>query len=290
MVVPPADLTSIFHSVRARYVVVAWLVLPFYAPGLETFLDRFAMEWPYYWWQVVTAHYSYGLLILGAIASIATAWPMPFRACLGRLPNKTELVGGAKLTAFLILVSIAAAYALFYPLSYIAPDFVTWWYIDTPSLVYYDGECYPVIANVLAFLFLCVLVPVVEEFVFRAIILPRWAHKWGLRSALLGSSALFAVVHADPIGAFLFALGMSVLYLRTQSLYLPIFCHALNNIVAWLLEWAYIAMNGPLYEQTLQDFRDDWYWGVLTAIAAATWVAIYLERPRRDIAWRFPVA
>jgi uncharacterized protein len=281
---------NVFRSVRARYIVVAWLLLPFYAPGLGTLLTRFAMEWPYYWWEIVTAHYSYGLLILAAIASIAAAWPMPVRACLGRLPSKSEFVGGAKLTAFLVLVSIASACALFYPLSYIAPDFVTWWYIDTPSLIYYDGERFPLIANALALLLLCVFVPIVEEFVFRAIILPRWAHKWGLRSALIGSSALFAIVHADPIGAFLFAIGMSVLYLRTQSLYLPIFCHALNNLLAWLAEWAYIAVNGPLYEYTLQDFRDEWLWGAVTAIAAAVWVAIYLERPRKDIAWKFPVA
>jgi uncharacterized protein len=281
---------SVFRSVRARYLVVAWLMLPFYAPGLETLLTRFALEWPYYWWEIVSVHYGYGWLILAAIASIATAWPLPVRACLGRWPNKTELAGGAKLTLFLILASVASAYALFYPLSYIAPDFVTWWYIDTPSLIYYAGEHYPLIANALAFLFLCVLVPIVEEFVFRAVILPRWAHKWGLRSALIGSSALFAIVHADPIGAFLFAIGMSVLYLRTQSLYLPIICHALNNFLAWLSEWAYVAIYGPQYEYTLQDFRDEWYWGFLTAIAAATWVAIYLERPRRDIAWKFPVA
>ena len=281
---------SVFRSVRARYIVVAWLMLPFYAPGLDTFLMRFGMEWPYYWWEVVAAHYSYGLLILAAIASIATAWPMPVRACLGRLPSKAELLGGAKLTVFLVLASMATAYALFYPLSYVAPDFVTWWYIDSPRLVYYDGERYPVIANVLAFLFMCVWVPIIEEFLFRSIILPRWAHKWGLRSALIGSSALFAIVHSDPIGAFLFAIGMSVLYLRTQSLFLPIFCHALNNSLAWLSEWVYIAIDGPLYEYTLQDFRDEWYWGLLSAIAAVTWVAIYVERPRRDTAWKFPIA
>ena len=265
-------------------------MLPFYAPGLETFLMRFAMEWPYYWWELVSVHYSYALLILAGIASLAKAWPMPLRACLGRLPDRTELLDGAKLTLFLVFASIATAYALFYPLSYIAPDFVTWWYIESPRLVYYDGERYPVMANALAFLFMCVWVPIVEEFLFRAIILPRWALKWGLRPALIGSSALFAIVHADPVGAFLFALGMSVLYLRTQSLFLPIFCHALNNLGAWLSEWVYMAIDGPLYEYTLQDFRDEWHWGLLTAIAAITWVAIYLERPRRDIAWKFPVA
>jgi len=238
----------------------------------------------------IAGHYAYGWLILGAIASVAGAWPMPVRACLGRLPDRSELVGGAKLTVFLALVSIASAFALFYPLSYIAPDFVTWWYIDVPSPIYHDGEGYPLIANVLGFLLLCVFVPVVEEFIFRAVILPRWAHKWGLRTALIGSSALFAIVHADPIGAFLFAIGMSVLYLRTQSLWLPIFCHSLNNFLAWLSEWPYIVANGPQYEYTLQDFHDEWLWGVVTAIASITWVAIYLERPRRDVAWKFPVA
>jgi membrane protease YdiL (CAAX protease family) len=281
---------SPFENVRARYIAVAWLMLPFYLPGFDLLLGRVATDWPWYWLEVAAAYYAYALLAAAVWASVAFAGQLPVRACFGRMPSKTELVLGLELTAFLFVASLASAYALFYPLSFVAPDFVQWWFIDVAPLIYFDGDGFPLLANLLMFAFACAIGPALEEVAFRAIVLPRWTRKWGLQRALLASSALFAVAHSDPIGAFLFSAGMSVLYLKTQSLLVPIVCHAFNNLVAWLAEVGYIIAYGPDYVETLQDFLDGWRWGVGCAVAAAFWAVLYFRRPRNEVPWRLPVS
>jgi uncharacterized protein len=73
------------------------------------------------------------------------------------------------------------------------------------------------------------IAPVAEEFLFRGIILNRWIKKWGVIKGLIASSILFGCLHAQPIGLSMFALVMSVLYLKSRTLWIPIFCHVFNN-------------------------------------------------------------
>jgi len=79
-----------------------------------------------------------------------------------------------------------------------------------------------------------VLAPVVEEFLYRGVLLSALVRGTGARAALVGSSALFAAVHApaEPQAvAPLFFLGMALAYAayRTRSLVAPMLAHALFN-------------------------------------------------------------
>jgi membrane protease YdiL (CAAX protease family) len=201
------------------------------------------------------------------------------------------VIGGLQLTAFVFIASLALTYLTFYPLSLASPDFVQWWYIDAYfPLLYYDSGVYPFLPNLLSLVSLCVVGPALEEIAFRGIILPRWTLKWGLPVGVLASSALFGVVHADPPGAFLFGVAMSVLYLKSQSLTLPILCHGLYNLAVWLMEVQYIVSNGPEHYYTLEEFQEGWPWGAGAAVIAMLWVALYMRRPKSDIRWKFPVS
>jgi len=71
--------------------------------------------------------------------------------------------------------------------------------------------------------------PVIEELLFRSLLLHRWAQKWSLKTALFSSALAFAVIHSNPVGSFIFGLLMAVLYLRTRSLWIPITCHGTYN-------------------------------------------------------------
>jgi uncharacterized protein len=281
---------SAFEGVRARYFALVWLALMFYLPGFEYLFTRFSPNQSWYWWQTAASYYTYIFFSLGLLLTVAGALPMPWKACFGRAPTRAEVVGGLKLTVFLIVASVALAYALFYPLSFLLPDFVTWWYLEAPPVVHFDGDEFPLLPNLLMFLFVCGVAPVFEELVFRAVLLPRLALKWGVMRGLLAMSAMFAVGHIDPIGAFLFAACMGVLYLRTQSLWLPILCHVVNNLVAWLIEFGFLVLSPENYFYTLEQFHDSWYWGVGCGLVALIWAAWYFKRSRRDVTWRFPVA
>jgi membrane protease YdiL (CAAX protease family) len=281
---------SACHGVRTRYFVFAWLILPFYSPGLESLLTKFGEEWAWYWWDIAGAYYMYAFLTVAALIMMAGARDFPVRACFGRPVAGQDIGGAMSLTLFLFVASIALAYLLFYPLSFLLPDFVQWWYLDLPRWIYFDEDGFAPLPNLLMLIFMCGIAPFFEEFVFRGVMLPRWAGKFGVNRALLGTSAVFAVVHTDPLGAFLFAVCMGVLYLRTQSLWLPILCHAVNNLLAWGVGLVDALIHEPYEPYTIEYFRDSWIWGVGSGLLAIAWVVIYFKRARRDVAWRFPVA
>ncbi|MEW8430400.1 MAG: CPBP family intramembrane metalloprotease, partial [gamma proteobacterium symbiont of Ctena orbiculata] len=112
--------------------------------------------------------------------------------------------------------------------------------------------------------------------------------KWGINRAILISSLLFGAAHPDPIGAAAFGVAMSVLYLRTQTLLVPMFCHALNNLVVWLYEAGYAIALGPDYENTLEEFQSSWTIGLACAVIVLIWASLYLKGKVRYRAWSLP--
>jgi membrane protease YdiL (CAAX protease family) len=92
------------------------------------------------------------------------------------------------------------------------------------------------------------IAPVAEELFFRGVVFNAWLREYGARAAIVGSAALFAVIHADPssldmlIGSlarvlpiFGLGLGLAVLYKRTRSLLAPIAMHATFNAISLTL-------------------------------------------------------
>lgn len=276
-----------FQQVRARYLVALWIVVPFF--GIAALWRIAGGTWPWYWFEQAIFWTFYGLVAAVSVPLVVGVWKLPVRACIGKVPSRAQIAGGIKLTAFLYLVTFAMLYAVFYPLSSIAPGFVQYWLVDVPPLVYEDGGTYPVLANVLSLLILCVVAPVFEEAMFRGLLLPRFAFKWGLRWGIVISSALFAIAHPDPVGAFIFGVAMCALYLRTQSLLLAMFCHGLNNLAVWVHESLYVVTSGPAHVYTLEEFRAGWTWAALAGAVAVVWAILYLIRARIDVRWELPV-
>jgi membrane protease YdiL (CAAX protease family) len=77
-----------------------------------------------------------------------------------------------------------------------------------------------------------VFAPIIEEVLFRGLLLQRWAHRWGTLNGVLLSSALFAFGHNEWVGHFVSGVLFSVLYLHTRTLWVPIAAHTLNNLIA----------------------------------------------------------
>lgn len=86
----------------------------------------------------------------------------------------------------------------------------------------------------LALLGLAILPPLVEEVVFRGVLIERLTVKWRLTAAILISSIAFGILHADPVGAGVFGVMTALLYLRTGSLWPGILIHFANNLLALL--------------------------------------------------------
>jgi membrane protease YdiL (CAAX protease family) len=226
-------------------------------------------------------------LTAAVVVLVVVVWKVPWRDILGRIPTSDQMLPALKITVFLWVFSVAAAYVLFIPLSFVAPSFVQWWYLDIPSLIYFEDNQYPIAQNVLGFVSVVLIVPVLEELMFRGVLLRRWAQKWDKRKAIIFSSLVFGLLHADPIGAFAFGVGMCVLYLKTQSLFVPILCHAFNNLIAFLMEIGSVCLNGPNYEYTLDDLQSEWVIAIIFVIYSVAWGQKLFAAGWNSSEWKF---
>jgi uncharacterized protein len=87
----------------------------------------------------------------------------------------------------------------------------------------------------LAVLAIVVLAPIAEEVFFRGVVFNALLREGGRRWAYIGSSALFAVIHLDPVAMlplFLLGLALSWVYQRSGNLLAPIVMHATVNGIA----------------------------------------------------------
>lgn len=76
--------------------------------------------------------------------------------------------------------------------------------------------------------------PISEELIFRGVLLNRFKLILPTLISVLVTSLLFASMHpfGSIISAFIFAVCMAILYLKTDNIMVPIFAHFLNNLLA----------------------------------------------------------
>ena len=89
------------------------------------------------------------------------------------------------------------------------------------------------------FIFLSVVLfgPIVEELLFRGIIYREWNLFKGRKFAIIFSALAFGVFHWDLVQftyTVLLGLLFAYLYSKTESIWLPIFLHILNNFIETL--------------------------------------------------------
>lgn len=276
-----------FSIIKGRYLITIWLLPFIYFPGVEYITYQLvgaSSEW--YWYDIIYYYY-YHLFVAFCIFLLIFIGKPDWRSMFGGLP-KNELIPSLKLTAFIFVFSISTLYFLFIPLSYVIPDFVQYWLIDIPPFIYTEQGIYPVFPNVLSFISIVILAPVLEEVVFRGLLLQRWQRKWDIKYAVLLSSFLFGIVHPDPVGAIAFGIAMCVLYLRTQSLWVPIICHSVNNLFVWIVTVSYALHDGPDHIYTLHQFQSEWWIGMLATVLSVFWMYQYLTKPKVKRVWSLP--
>ena len=91
-------------------------------------------------------------------------------------------------------------------------------------------------------LMLAILAPVLEEVLFRGILLEAVREKYSSGRAIVVSALMFGVIHIIPqqvVNAFVIGLILGFIYVRTNSLWPVIIIHALNNAMAYvIMQWS----------------------------------------------------
>lgn len=194
------------------------------------------------------------------------------------IPDPDEVRSYIVLSVGMIISAIGFSYLLFYPLSLVAPDFVQSWLLDTPYLLYWDDEGLYLLGNLAGIIMAIVFAPILEEFIFRGYLLNRWTLRLGTLPAMLLSSGLFAILHPDVLGAFVFAIIMSLLYMKTRSLIAPIIVHAANNILAVTLEWLDRGFLSGFEPTTIADFQSYLWLGLICMMIGFPWLWFYAKQ------------
>lgn len=105
-----------------------------------------------------------------------------------------------------------------------------------------------------AFLTAVIVAPVLEEMIFRGIILEGFLRNYSPVKSILLVSLLFGVAHLNIwqfIGAFVIGAFISWVYWKTRSLGLSIAVHMMNNLVGYL---AMLFSSKSVADTTIRDF------------------------------------
>jgi membrane protease YdiL (CAAX protease family) len=221
------------------------------------------------------------LSVLAVLAFRAWRARLDWRALFGPRISR-EHVPLLGVVAPVALLTLGAAIAVYIPLSYVAPRFV--------ERVVFEGSALFDARTIVDWLELVVVgviaAPLVEELFFRGFLLHRFARRWGTPTAVVASSALFAVLHGEWIGHFLFGVAMAALYLRTGRLWMPIAAHAINNGVVAVFTLADVLRSAPPETTTLADLRAEWPMALTALLSGALLLRWYLIRWWPNGSWR----
>lgn len=225
-------------------------------------------------------------VLAGVILWVGNGQGLKLRHIFGRfwqrLPRFSLLYVGL-LIASLLIFSLGSFSVVFYFLSLGFPDYAAD-ILETDLMLGGGNTLYPQLYDALMLFLLVVYAPLVEELVFRGILLQRWGMKWGLRWGVVASSLLFGVLHVNnPLGLTLFGLVMGLLYVRTRSLWVPIICHSLNNLAAVVIDSLSKATGGG-QTYTVADMQASWGVGLVLIAVSAPFVGHFIWRswPQRE--------
>lgn len=180
----------------------------------------------------------------------------------------------------LILFSIGSYWVILLICHSIEPSIAVWYfnYLESTDFLATTSETY-LYQYLILFFLVSVLVPIIEEIIFRGAFIERLATKYSYKTALISSAIIFGVLHADVLGAAMVGLVLGAIYLKTKSLTIPVLLHVLNNgliVVFMFLDDQFLHLPG--WGETVQDYVDYAFIGILLFLIGAVPLAMYLKQ------------
>lgn len=127
----------------------------------------------------------------------------------------------------------------------------------------------------------CVSAPVLEELLFRGVILESVRRGWGAVVAVVVSALLFGLIHVQPatvVVGVVAGLIFGLMYLRTSSLFSTIIIHSVNNAIALML--IHIGAGGKPLSEVVGGGRPYY---IIYGVAVLLFVAISVDSCSRLI-------
>ena len=84
----------------------------------------------------------------------------------------------------------------------------------------------------------CIIGPIIEEIIFRKLLLKKLLIKYGERKAILIEVIIFSILHlniTEAIYAFIIGIVLSNIYLKENKLIYPIIIHSFGNLFSLII-------------------------------------------------------
>ena len=172
--------------------------------------------------------------LAGVLAPLSTALPFVAYLIFRREDpsdylkfEKTGFSGGV----LCVLGGLAIVLLGNYPAAFISDFFSAFGYQSAASLIFGEESLAAVLLEIGV---TALLVPFMEELVFRGIVLSS-LRKYGIGFSIVASALIFGMAHMDfstAVFAFIAGLVFGFLYAKTNNLWLAVWIHALNNLIA----------------------------------------------------------
>ena len=266
-----------FQQIRTRRLLL-WMVLLLFGLGVMVGLLQIKLDDPVW---VSIAYIIIFLSLCGLMLRRFRQLEIRLEDVVGQLTNQPNWLKLAGLVLAILLCSLGVFFVSFYLISLAAPRFVEA-VLQEVNRSTDPQTAFPVLNAVLTPFVIVVVAPITEEFLFRGVLLQRWATKWGIRPALIGSAILFGILHANFVGLTIFGFMMGLLYLKTRTLLIPIACHAFNNALA--VGMAALPASDSSNGLTLEQLRQSWWVGIVLLVISLPWLIRFIRKnyPRRD--------
>ena len=138
---------------------------------------------------------------------------------------------------------------------------------------------YMIRPDIFSFLSIVIAAPVLEEILFRGVILEGFLHNYRPRKAILLSALIFGGIHLNLVqipGAFLVGIFLGWVYWKTRTLLPVMAIHFANNLISYLL---YLREGEMLLQDSLAE-KTAGYWMAIGA-AGVIGTAGFLQLKKR---------
>ena len=135
--------------------------------------------------------------------------------------------------------------------------------------------------GVFAFLTIVIAAPVLEELIFRGIVLEGLLAKYSTVKSIVITSILFGIVHMNPwqfVSAFALGLFTGWLFYKTKNLSFCIIIHATNNFIGFLSSFF---ADESMADQTMTEYYGgavNYALSIIISIAILCGCILFLKR------------
>jgi uncharacterized protein len=216
----------------------------------------------------------YGVLFAWVIISFKKN-NIKIQEIIGEIPKDYNWWNILGIGIVIVLFSAGSNTIIYYVISVILPSLYD-------EFVNFESDNYLAISENYIFIFDRIIktfaAPFIEEIIFRGIILYKLVFRMDIKKAIFIVSIIFGLLHLNFLFGFFLSIVLSIIYLQTKTLSIPIAIHMFNNAVVsivLIIERIYSANNNPAY-LTPSELKSFLGLGSLIFVISSLWIIYFM--------------